>query len=74
MGKLYCMLVLSLASSTSGLNYDLNDVLGKSILFYEAQRSGWYNGRVAWRGDSCVNDRGKVGAHALQYQLTVLRV
>ncbi|KAI8767426.1 endoglucanase E-4 [Biomphalaria glabrata] len=34
------------------------DALGKSILFYEAQRSGKLpaNNRVPWRGDSALND------------------
>ena len=29
-------------SGGGGGDYDLADVLGKSILFYEAQRSGYY--------------------------------
>ncbi len=41
-------------------NYDYNSVLEKSILFYEAQRSGKQptNNRIPWRGDSALNDRG----------------
>jgi len=42
-------------------DYDYADVLGKSILFYEAQRSGYYEGRVSWRGDSATNDFGPNG-------------
>lgn len=41
----------------------MNDVLEKSILFYEAQRSGKLPAanRVPWRGDSALNDRGNNG-------------
>jgi Glycosyl hydrolase family 9 len=43
--------------------YNLYEVLQKSILFYEAQRSGALpaNNRVPWRGNSCMNDRGNKG-------------
>ena len=46
---------------TSSYNY--HEVLGKSILFYEAQRSGKLpvNNRVPWRKDSALNDRGQNG-------------
>jgi len=44
-----------------GGDYDYAEVLSKSILFYEAQRSGYYEGRVSWRGDSAVNDFGPSG-------------
>ena len=38
--------------------YDYGEVLKKSILFYEAQRSGWLpdNNRVHFRGHSATND------------------
>ena len=38
--------------------YDYNLALQKSILFYEAQRSGKLpaTNRVPWRGDSFLND------------------
>uniref|UniRef100_H2YMU1 Endoglucanase n=1 Tax=Ciona savignyi TaxID=51511 RepID=H2YMU1_CIOSA len=38
--------------------YDFNEVLHKSILFYEAQRSGALpqNNRIPWRGDSGLKD------------------
>ena len=41
-------------------NYNLNEVFHKSILFYEAQRSGDLpsNNRVSWRKDSAMNDKG----------------
>ena len=43
--------------------YNYNEVLQKSILFYEAQRSGKLpeNNRIAWRGDSALGDRGNGG-------------
>ncbi|XP_070555125.1 endoglucanase F-like [Ptychodera flava] len=45
------------------LPYDLKEVLHKSILFYEAQRSGPLpsNNRISWRGDSCLTDQGENG-------------
>ncbi|KAK3104432.1 hypothetical protein FSP39_001893 [Pinctada imbricata] len=46
-----------------GTKYNYNDVLHKSILFYEAQRSGKlppYN-EIPWRGDSALNDSGRDG-------------
>lgn len=48
---------------SDGTKYDLNEVLEKSILFYEAQRSGKLpaNNRIPWRGDSALNDRGDSG-------------
>ena len=46
-----------------GTTYDLNEVLEKSILFYEAQRSGKLppDNRIPWRGDSALNDQGDNG-------------
>jgi len=43
--------------------YDLNEVLEKSILFYEAQRSGKLpaDNRIPWRGDSALTDHGANG-------------
>ena len=40
--------------------YSYDDVLHKSILFYEAQRSGKLpaNNRVSWRKDSALGDKG----------------
>uniref|UniRef100_F6S7X2 Endoglucanase n=1 Tax=Ciona intestinalis TaxID=7719 RepID=F6S7X2_CIOIN len=44
--------------------YDYNEVLHKSNLFYNAQRSGAlsprYN-RILWRGDSCLKDGCSIG-------------
>lgn len=43
--------------------YDLNEVLHKSILFYEAQRAGELprSNRVLWRGDSMLRDGCDIG-------------
>ena len=43
--------------------YDYREVLHKSLLFYEAQRSGKLpsDQRVTWRKDSGLNDRGNNG-------------
>jgi len=44
--------------------YDYNELLHKSLLFYEAQRSGAlpprYN-RIPWRGDSTLKDGCSLG-------------
>ncbi|KAK3104722.1 hypothetical protein FSP39_008611 [Pinctada imbricata] len=43
--------------------YNYNDVLHKSIMFYEAQRSGKLpaDNEILWRGDSALNDKGNNG-------------
>ena len=43
--------------------YNYNDVLYKSILFYEAQRSGKLpdDNRIPYRGDSALGDKGDNG-------------
>ena len=43
--------------------YDYQEVLHKSILFYEAQRSGPLpdDNRISWRGDSAMEDGNDVG-------------
>ena len=48
-------------SSSGSLNY--GEALQKSFLFYEAQRSGALpaDNRIAWRGDSALNDGQDVG-------------
>ncbi|BFZ06316.1 hypothetical protein BsWGS_09355 [Bradybaena similaris] len=50
------LLPLLLVLSDGAKNY--HDALGKSILFYDAQRSGKLpaNNPIPWRGDSAVND------------------
>ena len=44
-------------------SYNYNELLHKSILFYEAQRSGKLptNNRIPWRGDSALGDKGNDG-------------
>ncbi|XP_069111328.1 endoglucanase E-4-like [Argopecten irradians] len=46
-----------------GAKYNYNEVLEKSILFYEAQRSGKLppTNRIPWRGDSALSDKGQKG-------------
>ena len=47
-------------------NYDLNEVLAKSILFYEAQKAGPLNtgqNRIPYRGSSTLKDGCKVAAN-----------
>nr|XP_039250864.1 uncharacterized protein LOC120328443 isoform X2 [Styela clava] len=43
--------------------YDYANAIAKSMLFYEAQRSGElpYDHRIPWRGDSALNDGADVG-------------
>jgi len=43
--------------------YNYNDVLFKSLMFYEAQRSGKLpaDNRIPWRGDSALGDKGNGG-------------
>jgi len=57
------MISLLISISADGTKYDLNEVLEKSILFYEAQRSGKLpaDNRIPWRGDSALGDRGANG-------------
>ncbi len=50
-----------LIPGSTAYNYD--DVLHKSILFYEAQRSGALpaDNHISWRGDSALQDKGDNG-------------
>ncbi|XP_036363854.1 endoglucanase E-4-like [Octopus sinensis] len=45
------------------LKYNYQEILLKSMLFYEAQRSGYlpHNRRIRWRGHSALNDRSEFG-------------
>ena len=51
------------APTSSPGRYNLNEVLHKSILFYEAERSGKLpaNNRISYRGDSALKDKGNEG-------------
>ena len=55
--RLLLLLSLALVASAQG-PYDYSEVLGKSFLFYEAQRSGPLpaDNRIDWRGDSTTDD------------------
>jgi len=57
------VIALVLGFSFVAAQYDYDEVLHKSILFYEAQRSGRLpaNNRVPWRGDSALGDQGENG-------------
>jgi Ca2+-binding RTX toxin-like protein len=52
-----------LSIEQAAISIDYGDALSKSILFYEAQRSGDLptNNRVPWRKDSALNDGSDVG-------------
>jgi len=60
MEKLFCMfpflLLLSLPFASAG--HDYGQALSKSLLFFEAQRSGYlpHNQRVTWRAHSGLQD------------------
>ncbi|OWF45592.1 uncharacterized protein LOC110456820 [Mizuhopecten yessoensis] len=55
--------VASSPAAVASEKYNYAEVLEKSILFYEAQRSGKLppTNRIPWRGDSAMNDRGQNG-------------
>ena len=57
--NIYCIA----ATKCSNSKYDLDEVLKKSLLFYEAQRSGPLpsNNRVKWRKSAATKDRGNHG-------------
>jgi len=61
--SLFLILTLALIAGSYAGDYDYADVLGKSILFYEAQRTGKLpsGNRVPWRGDTFLNDAGSNG-------------
>ncbi|ESO83674.1 hypothetical protein LOTGIDRAFT_197134 [Lottia gigantea] len=64
---LVCVVGLSVVSGqhTGGGKpaYNYGDALGKSILFFDAQRSGKLpsNNPIKWRGDSALHDKGSHG-------------
>lgn len=55
---LYCAVTTSALCTSGDANYDYDEVLHKSLLFYEAQRSGFLpaSQRVTWRRDSATDD------------------
>lgn len=54
------LLLLGLVTLSLAGNYNYGPVVEKSLLFYEAQRTGRLptNNRISWRGDSFLTDRG----------------
>ncbi|XP_041455178.1 endoglucanase E-4-like isoform X1 [Lytechinus variegatus] len=61
---LFPLIAICLISQGQAFDWrDYDDVIGKSILFFEAQRSGELPGdnRIDWRGDSALNDGSDVG-------------
>lgn len=55
----HCIVALLLAlQATTIFAFDYGDALDKTLLFFEAQRSGKLpaNQRVKWRGDSALSD------------------
>ena len=56
--SVFCLVVLLLFRGLLASNMDYRAALRKSLLFYEAQRSGKLppNQRVQWRGDSGLQD------------------
>lgn len=67
-----CILILLLlvsleASTTAYLEFDYANALDKSLMFFEAQRSGKLpaNQRVTWRGDSGLTDGYRQGVSTL---------
>ena len=55
--------VHDLLSGQQQTAYNYEEILMKSILFYEAQRSGKLpvDNRIVWRGDSALGDKGNSG-------------
>ena len=53
----------SSTSDSHQTEFDYEEALVKSILFYEAQRSGKLpvNNRIPWRADSALGDKGNNG-------------
>lgn len=61
------LLVLQASCIAWGNEYNYADALDKSLLFFEAQRSGKLpqNQRVKWRGDSGLTDGFKQGVRQI---------
>lgn len=55
----FCLVILFVNAAS----FDYGTALSKSLLYYEAQRSGKlsYNQRVKWRGDSALKDGNDEG-------------
>nr|AMH40361.1 glycoside hydrolase family 9 [Aretaon asperrimus] len=61
--ELQVVVVVFLSVFSYSASYDYQEVLRKSLLFYEAQRSGKLpaDQKVKWRADSALNDKGRNG-------------
>ncbi len=59
----FLLLTFCIFSGAAQYEGDYNEVIHKSILFYEAQRSGRLpaNNRIPYRGDSALGDQGENG-------------
>ncbi|XP_049834818.1 endoglucanase A-like [Schistocerca gregaria] len=58
------LLLLSAAVACHGGTYDYSEVIQKSLLFYQAERTGKLSGMdpsLYWRKDSCLDDKGQNG-------------
>lgn len=68
----FCLLFLRLPLSQALRNYDYGDALSKSLLYFEAQRSGRlpYNQRVTWRHHSGLTDGLEQGVSTYIYITT----
>ena len=55
---LAALMVAASSTAASAVKFDYRDALDKSLLFFEAQRSGKlpHDQRVKWRGDSGLAD------------------
>ena len=56
-------MIVPMKPALKGEKYNYGHVMGLSLLFYEAQRSGKLpsNNRIPWRGDSAMDDGKDVG-------------
>ena len=58
-----CSFNLNFFTGQQATPFNYEEVLTKSLLFYEAERSGKLpaNNRIPWRGDSALDDQGDNG-------------
>lgn len=63
MNYLAVSLLISILVVVVADDYNYGEVLEKSLLFYEAQRTGFLppTNRIPWRGDTFITDRGDDG-------------
>lgn len=65
------LLVGLLALEAVAYNFDYGDAMDKTLLFFEAQRSGKLplNPRVKWRGDSGLKDGFLQGVRLIPFKV-----